>query len=143
MARPGRKSDAKRTSSERQHQALRKELPNQPGTPGAESLTHSKLSRSRRGPRQQEVCDIGARDQEHQPNHGHHDLQRFGELPAQPGEAGGHGVQLHAGLVQLSKILLSQRRTGKSAQDLLKEQIRIGICLCHAHARLHPRHQVQ
>ena len=96
---PEARPDAQRAACEREHQAFGEQLADEACTLRAQGLPYGELARPRSGARQQQVGDVGAGDQQHQADDGHQDLQWFGELAAQVGEAGGHGSQRDVGLV--------------------------------------------
>ena len=126
-----------------QHQALRQQLPNQPRTPRSQRLPNRKLASTRRGARQQQIRDVRASDQQHQPHNGHQNLQRLGKHVPKPRETRGHRSQLNMRLVQFPQGFLVQGNAGKSPKDLLVQHIGLSGGLRVAHTRLQPRHQVQ
>ena len=63
--RPGREHDAEDAPDRGKQQALGQELANDPGRSGADGRPDRELAAPRRSPGQQQVRDVGARDQKH------------------------------------------------------------------------------
>ena len=75
---------AQRAPGERQHHALRQNLPHDVPARRAERRAQRELPLPRRGARQHEARHVGARDQQHQRHGGHQDLERRLDEPHHP-----------------------------------------------------------
>ena len=73
---PRRDDDAERAAGEREHRALRQQLADDAPAPGAERLAYRHLACARSAARQQQVRDVGARDQQHEDDRAHEHQQR-------------------------------------------------------------------
>ena len=71
-----------------------KELPDNLPARGAERESDGDLVLAVCGARQQQVGDVRASDEQHQADHGHQNLERARELPAQTGHPAGRGDEL-------------------------------------------------
>jgi hypothetical protein len=90
---PDCKRYPERSAQRRQHHALRQQLPHdaEPSRPQAEPDRH--FAASRRGPCQQQIGDVRARDRQDQSHHRQEHVQRLGVLSPQTAQTGGAGIQ--------------------------------------------------
>ena len=79
---PGAQQGAQYPTQHGQDQALRQQLSHQPDARGAERLANRHLPLAPRSARQQQVGDVGAGDQQHEPNRAEHDEEDRRTLPA-------------------------------------------------------------
>ena len=86
--------DSDRRADRRQQRAFDQQLTHNPGAAGADRQAHRDLSAARRGARQQQARDIGAGDDQHQPDHRHQHQQRLAVDLSQVGQARAAGSQL-------------------------------------------------
>lgn len=63
---PHRDQDAEAAAEQAEQQALGDELPHEPAPARAERVTDRDLARARLGARQQQICDVDDRDQQHE-----------------------------------------------------------------------------
>jgi len=76
-------ADAGQRTERREHHALGEQLTHQPGAAAADRQAHADLAAARRGARQQQIRDVGARDHEHEGDDRHDDAKRCGVRAAE------------------------------------------------------------
>ena len=147
-----RRSSASRSASEvrtpaaaagdSEAQALGEQLADQPGAAGAEGQPYGDLALPRRRPRQQQVAEIGAGDQQHQRRGAEQDEQRIGEV-AERRRARRRRLR-HQPLIE---HVPARRLVGDPAvvagQPLLKDDVGVGLCRARRHAVAQPAERVQ
>ena len=62
-------------AGEREQRALGQQLPNEPAASGAERRAHGQLAVAAQQPRERQVRDVGAGDQQHEPGRAEQDQQ--------------------------------------------------------------------
>ena len=78
-----RQPHAERAAGNREHEAFGQELPNQLAAASAERQPHRDLALPHDAARDQQVRDVGAGDQQHEPDHAHQDDERRREFVAE------------------------------------------------------------
>ena len=115
-AQPGRKQQARAAAEERQYHALGQRLAHETCASRAKRQPNRDLLLPARRPRQQQVGDVRARDEEHQAHHRHQDVERRRHLSAHIGQSPASGIQIE--LLDPKAILELPRRCGESGHGV-------------------------
>ncbi len=116
-AEPAGEDEAEHGAESREHEALAQELPRQPGARRAERQAHAQLVPPRRRAREQQVGDVGARDEQHEADDDHQRGERPLIASAQSGAARCRRVERERFLqVVLLVVLAPVLRHGGVAQ---------------------------
>lgn len=83
---PESQCDARGPAEDGEHQPLGEQLPDQAGPAPAQREPHRQLPPAHRGPRQQQIREIGAADQEDQTCDAHQESEELGDRTANAGE---------------------------------------------------------
>ncbi|MDQ3137822.1 MAG: hypothetical protein M3Q93_09600 [Gemmatimonadota bacterium] len=129
---PEREEQAQASAGQRQQHALGQELTHEPLPAGAKRGPDGDLLRAGRGARQQQIGDVGACDQEHEPDGAQQHQQRGAHIPGGPrGER--CGDQAPVGRIGVRVLTL----------ELFGEGTDLGGCLLHRDTGPKPRDQVE
>ena len=143
VAQPVCQQDAQQAAQCREQQPLREQLPDHPPAPRSDRQADRNFALPRRRFRQQQVRDIGTRDQQHQRHHAHQDAQRLRETPPQFVEPVTRRLQFHS-LRQSRRLqsrLVGARRIVGS--DPREYRLHFRPCLCQALTVAKPAHHRQ
>ena len=142
---PG-KQPTERAAREGQQQALGQQLPDEAEASRSQRESHRHLLPPLDSPRQQQIGDVGAGDEQRQPDHNQHDSQRLLVRLAQvdfslPARQRAQTRQIARPGIGRAAI----RRRGFPARlrALLKNPFEFGARLFQANSRLHPSHHPQ
>ena len=94
-------------AAHREAQAFGQQLPDQAAAARAERQAHRHLAVPRRGARQQQVAEIRARDEQHEPCGAEQHEERLGEAAAQRRCAGCGGLQPQPLIEECLRIVAS------------------------------------
>ena len=123
-----RQQQAARAAEHREHEVLREELPDEPEPRGAERAAHGQFALAGLGPRQHQVGDIDARDQQHEPD----------------GDAEHHQRRLDVARDDLTQRpdrepqLPARIRAGMPRDERRGQRVALGLGLRDRHARRQP-----
>ncbi len=120
---PARDDHAASSREQGKHHALSEHLPDQPHAAGADRRAHHQLASARRRAREQQVRDIGARNQQHERHRGEQHQQR---LPRIADHDLLHRHNRDALLAVTERVLLAESRC---------DPRHLGLRLRHRHAR--------
>ena len=125
-----------RARDEREQQALGQQLAHQPAARGAERQAHRDLALADRGARQQQVRDVGARDQQHQPDDAQQQARGAHHVLAEAGVDRGlrERQERHVAAGVVVRVLLG---------ELARERLQPGLGLRQRHAGLEPAGDVE
>ena len=120
----------------RQQRALGQQLHDQPAAPGAERQADGDLLLPRRRARQQQVRDVGARDQQHQADDRHQQAAGLDDVVAEAGvdRRLRQRHQRDAAALVLVRVFLF---------ELARDRLQVGFGLLHRDARLQPAGHVE
>ena len=134
---------AHRSAGAGKQQALGEQLTNEAGTRHPERQPRVDLPAPRCRPGEQQVGDVGARDQEHEDARAHEQQQRPGELRAQPGLTPGRGPEGNRGVVDIAARVFGQVRAEDPGEDLPEERRELGVDPRRDGACRHPADQTE
>ena len=112
--------------------AFGEELANEPAAAGADGQPQRHLVVAGAGAREQQVRDVGAPDDEDEPDDRHHDEERRGELPADVVESARGGNERDPAEVAPQ---LGVRRVAQLAHVGLEQRVELSARLLHSGAR--------
>ncbi len=134
VCRPARQQHAERAAQKEQQRALDEHLPDETRPARPERRPDDALSRSRHGARQQEVGDVGARDEQHEAHGAEHQQQSL------------------VGLAIRRRVVLVERRHAEAAPlvrsrivqlEPAGDRLELGPGLRERHARLEAREDIE
>ena len=115
-----RERDARRAAECREHDALGQKLTNEPWLAHPEREAHVDFTSSCRGACEQEVCDVGAGDEEHQDDGAHEELKRPRKSRAEARQAPGGRLEPDSRLGDVAPGVLRRIRSEDVAEDAAK-----------------------
>ena len=130
VERESRKSDAERDANRGEHGAFGQELPQHPPPPGANRLADRELLLALRAAHEEQIRNVGARDQEHRTDGPEQHEQRGPRLVRE--------LLLQVGHEELRAAV----RIRQLALQVERERVHLGLCCSVRHARREPRDDV-
>src|SRR5262249_51338908 len=115
---PACEQEADARARERQQRALREQLPRDAPPRGAERDAHAQLVPPRARAREEQIRDVGARDQQDERDHGHDQVQRIAILASERVGAIGGGPQRERILQVVRQIFRAPVRRDRRLADL-------------------------
>ena len=114
-----------------------------PSARRAQRHAHRHFARPRHTARKKHVRDIRARDQKHQRDNGHEDLERHRERATQVRDSAASWSELDTGVCNVIEVLLRGLRPEVAAHNLLEQQIGFGAGLGCGHAGFEPSDEIE